>query len=85
MPVEPKPAASVVLIRPAVSPEPVEVYLIRRRSGMRFLGGYYAFPGGKVDSTDMTPESLARCMGLSAEAAERVLPGKDGIPGSRSG
>lgn len=80
-PVEPKPAASVVLIRPAASPEPVEVYLIRRQSGMRFLGGYYAFPGGKVDAADMTSESLARCTGLSAGEAARVLPGKDGIPG----
>src|SRR5881397_4015971 len=50
-PAVPKPAASVVLVRDASpgSPEPLEVYMIRRNRNMKFLGGYYAFPGGKVD------------------------------------
>ena len=80
-PVEPNPAASVVLIRPqSGSPEPVEVYLIRRSSRMRFLGGYYAFPGGKVEPSDFAPDSLARCSGLSADAAEQALSDTDRIP-----
>jgi 8-oxo-dGTP pyrophosphatase MutT (NUDIX family) len=54
--------------------------MIRRNSKMRFLGGYYAFPGGKVDAADAAPESLARAKGFTVEAAERVFPGKDGIP-----
>lgn len=47
-PVEPKPTASVLLVRPgpADAPEPIEVYVIRRNKGMKFLGGYYAFPAG---------------------------------------
>jgi 8-oxo-dGTP pyrophosphatase MutT (NUDIX family) len=36
---------------------------------MRFMGGFYAFPGGKVDLGDRTPESLQRTWGLSAEEA----------------
>jgi 8-oxo-dGTP pyrophosphatase MutT (NUDIX family) len=74
-PVDPKPAASVLLVRPGrpPAPEPLEVYLIRRQKGMKFLGGYYAFPGGKVDLADAAPESLARCYGLGPEAAEAVL------------
>ena len=53
-PAEPKPAASVLLVRdaPAGAREPLEVYMIRRNRGMKFLGGYYAFPGGKVDPVD---------------------------------
>ena len=47
---------------------------------MRFLGGYYAFPGGKVDATDLVPESQALCHGLSAEEAERTFPGMGGVP-----
>ncbi len=47
---------------------------------MRFLGGYYAFPGGKVDATDLAPESQALCHGLSAEEAERTFPGMGGVP-----
>ena len=41
---EPRPAASVVLVRaaPPDAPEPIEVYLIRRQKAMRFLGGFYA-------------------------------------------
>lgn len=84
-PVQPKPAASVVLIQPPARisdapSEPTEVYMIRRSSRMRFLGGHYAFPGGKVEAADAGPESLARCLGLSQEAAERILPGSDGLP-----
>jgi len=70
--VEPRPAASVVLVRPGAS-APVEVYLIRRARSMRFLGGYYAFPGGKVDLGDRRTEALARVHGVTAEAARAWL------------
>lgn len=78
-PAEPRPAASVVLVRaaPPGAPEPLEVYMIRRQKGMKFLGGYYAFPGGKVDPGDGEAASLARCHGLAPEAAEKVFPGGD--------
>jgi 8-oxo-dGTP pyrophosphatase MutT (NUDIX family) len=80
MPVEPRPAASVLLIRPGVA-GPVEVFLIRRARDMRFLGGYYAFPGGKVDLADRTHEALARTCGLSLEAAQRaVADPQDEVP-----
>src|SRR2546422_9527499 len=81
-PVEPKPAASVVLVReaPAGSAEPLEVYMIRRNRGMKFLGGYYAFPGGKVDPADGSPAVLARCRGLEAARAEATFPGHAGGP-----
>jgi 8-oxo-dGTP pyrophosphatase MutT (NUDIX family) len=74
-PVDPKPAASVLLVRSGapLAPEPLEVYLIRRQKGMKFLGGYYAFPGGKVDLADAAPEAFARCYGLRPEAAARAL------------
>jgi 8-oxo-dGTP pyrophosphatase MutT (NUDIX family) len=75
-PVEPKPAASVLLVRPAPSnQQPIEVYMIRRNKGMKFLGGYYAFPGGKVDVADGSAASAACCHGLSAEEAEKIFPG----------
>lgn len=75
-PVEPKPAASVLLVRPAPpgAPEPIEVYMIRRNKGMKFLGGYYAFPGGKVDAADGSVASATCCHGLNAGDAERVFP-----------
>jgi ribonuclease/clavin/mitogillin len=75
--VDPKPAASVVLVRPgaAGAPEPLEAYVIRRNKGMKFLGGYYAFPGGRVDAGDSSPAVLARCRGLTAAAAAAIHPG----------
>ena len=80
-PVEPKPAASVVLVRASPgAPEPIEVYMIRRRRSMKFLGGYYAFPGGKVDPADGSPAVRARCRGLDPVEAETIFPGDDNAP-----
>lgn len=78
-PVAPRPAASVLLVRPGGS-SGVQVYMIRRAKDMRFLGGWYAFPGGKVDVGDAAPELLGRCRGLAAEDALQVLPMPDDIP-----
>jgi 8-oxo-dGTP pyrophosphatase MutT (NUDIX family) len=80
--VEPKPAASVVLVReaPPGAPEPIEVYMIRRQKAMRFLGGFYAFPGGKVDPGDGTAAALARCHGLTAAQAAALFPGHGALP-----
>jgi 8-oxo-dGTP pyrophosphatase MutT (NUDIX family) len=80
-PVDPRPAASVLLVRPspAGAPEPLEVYVIRRNKGMKFLGGYYAFPGGRVDAEDSSPEALAHCHGLTATEAAAIHPGHDDL------
>jgi hypothetical protein len=42
-------AASVLLARGPGSPE---VLVVRRAENLRFFGGFLAFPGGKVASTD---------------------------------
>jgi 8-oxo-dGTP pyrophosphatase MutT (NUDIX family) len=78
-PVAPRPAASVLLVRPGAAC-PVEVYMIRREKSMRFLGGFYAFPGGKVEPTDGSADALARCRGISSAAALAAFPAADGIP-----
>ena len=77
-PAIPRPAASVLLVRDGGA-SGLQVYMIRRNKGMRFLGGWYAFPGGKVDPADAAPELVARCHGLDPGAAARVLPPPDGI------
>lgn len=81
-PAEPKPAASVLLVRdaPVGAPEPLEVYMIRRNRGMKFLGGYYAFPGGKVDPVDGSPAALARCRGVAAAEANALFEGLESPP-----
>ena len=51
--------------------------MIRRNKGMKFLGGYYAFPGGKVDPEDGGATSVACCYGMDSREAEAVFPGED--------
>ena len=49
-PVTPRPAATVLLLRP--DGPGYQVYLIRRAARMAFAAGMYAFPGGTVDPGD---------------------------------
>ncbi|GAB3245351.1 NUDIX hydrolase [Nocardioides dilutus] len=49
-PVEPRNAATVVLLKP--SEEGPVVYLLRRHVSMEFAGGMFVFPGGGVDERD---------------------------------
>ncbi len=61
----PRPAATVVAARQAE--RGVEVLVLRRGSGHRFLPGYVVFPGGAVDRQDV--ELAARWFGTGEEAA----------------
>ncbi|MFL5348135.1 MAG: MBL fold metallo-hydrolase [Hyalangium sp.] len=49
-PAAPRPAAVVVLYRRVGAG--VEVFWVKREKALRFAGGFYAFPGGKVDKAD---------------------------------
>lgn len=52
-PVEPRPAATVVLARD--EREGMEILLLRRPERARFAAGAYVFPGGTLDSGDADP------------------------------
>jgi 8-oxo-dGTP pyrophosphatase MutT (NUDIX family) len=47
-PVEPRDAATVMLLRPPG----LQVYMLRRQSSMAFAPGAFVFPGGSVDARD---------------------------------
>jgi glyoxylase-like metal-dependent hydrolase (beta-lactamase superfamily II)/8-oxo-dGTP pyrophosphatase MutT (NUDIX family) len=49
-PGKPRPAAVVVLYRRVGTG--VEVFWVKREKALAFAGGFYAFPGGKVDKAD---------------------------------
>jgi len=40
---------------------------------MRFLGGYYVFPGGTVHQDDYSPRVMQRCRGMSGAQAREIL------------
>jgi len=46
-------ASTVLVVRDGI--DGVEVYLQRRPAAMRFAGGFWVFPGGRVDDTDRDP------------------------------
>ncbi len=84
-PVEPRNAATVVLLRPGASAAPgeLEVYLLRRHVGMEFAAGMSVFPGGGVDPRDAdlpaslwagpSPEEWAARMGCTPAMAESLV------------
>jgi ribonuclease/clavin/mitogillin len=48
----PKDAAAVMLLRPDADPNNPEVYLVKRSTKLAFLGGFQAFPGGQLETSD---------------------------------
>jgi 8-oxo-dGTP pyrophosphatase MutT (NUDIX family) len=51
-----------------------EIFLIQRAKNMRFLGGFHAFPGGRLEEEDLLEASLQRCRGLDRVTAhQRIL------------
>ena len=70
--VRPRFASTVVLVRPN-SNGGFQVLLTRRPEAMRFLGGFYVFPGGTVHVADYSDVMLQRCRGLSGEQAKSLL------------
>ena len=70
--VEPRPAATVVLLRPGAVG--LEVLLTRRPSTMAFAADMHVFPGGRVDGGDEDSRLAARSA-ISGEEAAAALGG----------
>ena len=49
-PIKPKLAATVILLRN--EPPNTEIFMIKRDKNLKFLGGFHAFPGGKLEADD---------------------------------
>ena len=67
-----KNASTVLLVRPDSNAK-FEILLTRRPFEMKFMGGFYVFPGGSVGKEDWSERVLKRCRGLSAAQAQRIL------------
>lgn len=70
--VRPRFASTVVLVRPDDNGG-FKVLLTRRPEQMRFLGGFYVFPGGTVHAADYSTTILERCRGITGVQAQRIL------------
>jgi 8-oxo-dGTP pyrophosphatase MutT (NUDIX family) len=79
-PVEPRDAATVILMRP--SADGPEVYYMRRQVSMDFAGGMCVFPGGGVDPRDFdttvawagpSPAEWAARLGCDEETARALV------------
>lgn len=71
MPAEPRPAATIVLMRDAEAE--LEVLLMRRNRNAGFVPGAYVFPGGRVDVADADAAAIDLVDGLSADQSARRL------------
>jgi len=64
----PKDAAAIILLRQNTDPGNPEVFWVRRSEKLSFLGGFQAFPGGKMDPPD-TEIQVANCSDAETAAA----------------
>jgi len=64
-------AAPVMLVRDGA--DGVEVFMLRRSTGAVFAGGFYVFPGGKVDDDDRDPAIGRLCRGRDDTGASEEL------------
>ena len=71
-PVTPKNASTVILIRPDALGK-FEIFMTLRPAEMKFLGGFYVFPGGSIRKRDYSKAMLDRCHGLTASEAQGIL------------
>jgi len=81
VPMIPRPAATVMLLRPAS--DGISVYMTRRSSRSRFMPDAYVFPGGAVDAADGEPPaafSVAALRELFEEAGVLLACDAAGIP-----
>lgn len=73
-PAIPRHSAAVILWRR--NPE-LEVYWVRRSAQLRFMGGWYAFPGGALASSDKTIQLNGTAAGLDIACNPTDVPGAD--------
>lgn len=73
----PRPAASVVLLRD--TPAGPEILYLRRSPDLKFMGGYWVFPGGRIDPGDHRPGGESDELGPARRAAAREALEEAGV------
>lgn len=73
----PQPAASVVLLRDGTAGP--EILYLRRSPDLRFMGGYWVFPGGRIDPGDRRPGGETDELAAARRAAAREALEEAGV------
>ncbi len=74
-PVEPRQAATVILLRGGA--EALEVLLVRRTPHARFMGGVWVFPGGAVDAREGDGDEAHRVAAIRELREEAAISLED--------
>jgi len=74
MPVTPKNASTVILLRDK-KPEGFEIFLLKRHEKSSFMGGNFVYPGGRVDRDDGSLELCSLSKGVTFDEAQKILGG----------
>ncbi|TAN22595.1 MAG: NUDIX domain-containing protein [Actinomycetota bacterium] len=69
--VEPRPAATVILMREIDGRQGFEILMLKRSTELDFSAGAYVFPGGAVDPQDI--QLAPRCLGINDSEASKIL------------
>jgi 8-oxo-dGTP pyrophosphatase MutT (NUDIX family) len=70
-PVQPRPAASVILLRGGE--QALEVLLVRRTPEARFMGGVWVFPGGAVEGVEGDGDAAHRAAAIRELGEEAAI------------
>jgi 8-oxo-dGTP pyrophosphatase MutT (NUDIX family) len=71
----PRPATTVLLLRPSVPGEPnstLEVFMVVRHQAIDSFSGALVFPGGKLEDADGDPRLRARCAHADKRSDEEL-------------
>ncbi len=74
-PTAPRPSATVILVRDADAG--LEVLLVQRSPGQRFMGGFWVFPGGAVDAHEGDGDAAHRAAAVRELSEEAGVDGVD--------
>jgi 8-oxo-dGTP pyrophosphatase MutT (NUDIX family) len=74
-PTAPRQAATVILLREGA--DGLEVLLVRRNPGARFMGGVWVFPGGAVDATEGDGDDAHRAAAIRELREEAAIALED--------
>ncbi len=82
VPLIPRPAATVMVIRPLEEKAPegtYEVFMVRRSSKSTFVPEVFVFPGGGLEAFDSSPAALSTLVGPGSGALKQVFRDTPGL------